>query len=973
MTPAHPPFSFSVAMPFLIPGSRTSMALRAPPIKFPASPPQSECESVTPRSQPYPDTPPILNADIFDTVPFSASFSAFLNFSNQDDTLQIPVNTADIAADPVKDAKRLSNRAEASYYVEQLTNIRDVDSEWEDDEVEEVMIISQKPKRSPALVGSSVAHDLPTPPFSPPVESLEPVVAQESYTILRTLHRTQTSHLSLAVASGCAPSIKKVTLRHALYAIRTYRLPLSRAALAERAALEVLSARSSGENPYVQRASRFWDDGQTLFIVLEHCGGGDLMRLIQAEGPVDSARMKRWACEITSGISFIHSAGIIHSNIRPSTVLFRVNGHVCLSGFEHAIVIATSPDVPPCIEERQHGLLASSREWCEAPEMLFGWEIGLEVDCWAFGILLIWMITGKRPWYRSTRENPNMVRDCILNGVLSVAPLEGVNTALKHLITKCLDRNPSKRPTVEQIKEFEWFADIDWDSISLARVPDIQITLPTPDMTSDVAGDMPSTIIAPDVSLSTTETEMEIDQSLPWTPARISRPVGLISPGANTIASGQSAVLLHEDRPPFFPGRPQNPSPPSLPSSTGGGDTPTLQLRLRQKEEQHHQSFLPELSEGDGTMHVELGICVDEFGRFLSESEQEHELTEDADSGSGESPQISLQDALALPIPLLVTPRASELELRAVPRPGPGWTPSRLPARLLRWRDSTSTDASIARDSAVNPHTEREQRLPELLWHGLDADPFRWSPPPPVPTEVRRELGASGGGRGREDVPSSRRMDATFRWSNASLEIGVPPHTPVDGHSRAHVHATSFAAPLTALTRRIREQGRALLRKSRSNVVLPCPRLSNSSRLYPSPLPSPLGSTATLEGGSFGSVRRIGLGIGYSLPNPGLTPQKARATIAPAAAHRHTAREDNEEAVPAGCYAGLGGRRRGKKSAALQLEQQERPEDATKSADGRLVCESASSGASPCDSGSVLILGNPGFGGAVAHAAMNNV
>ena len=467
---------------------------------------------------------------------------------------------------------------------------------------------------------------------------------------------------------------------------------------------------------------------------------------------------------------------------------------------------------------------------------------------------------------------------------------------------------------------------------------------------------------------------MEIEQSLPWTPARICRPVGLISPGANTIASGQSAVLSHEDRPPFFlfPDRPQNPSPPSLPSSTGGGDTPTLQIGLRQKEDQHHQSFLPELSEGDGTMHVELGICVDEFGRFLSESEQEHELTEDADSNSGESQQISLQDALALPIPLLVTPRASELELCAVPRPGPGWTPSHLPARLLRWRDSTSTGASIARDLAVNPHTEREQRLPELLWHGLDADPFRCSPPPPVPTEAR-ELGASGGGGGREDVPNSRRMDATFRWSNASLEMGVAPHTAVGGHSHAHAHVTSFAAPLAALTRRIREQGRALLRKSRSNMVVPCPRLSNSSRLHPSPPPPPLGSTAALEGGSFGSVRRIGLGIGYSLPSPGLTLQQARTTSAPAASHRHTTREDSEEAVPAGCYAGLGGRRRGKKNPALQLEQQERPEDAPKSADGRLACESESSGASPCDSGSVLILGNPDFGGAVAHAAMTNV
>ena len=25
---------------------------------------------------------------------------------------------------------------------------------------------------------------------------------------------------------------------------------------------------------------------------------------------------------------------------------------------------------------------------------------------------------------------------------------------------QCLDRNPSKRPTIEQIKAFEWFADM---------------------------------------------------------------------------------------------------------------------------------------------------------------------------------------------------------------------------------------------------------------------------------------------------------------------------------------------------------------------------------------------------------------------------------------------------------------------------------------------------------------------------------
>ena len=520
----------------------------------------------------------------------------------------------------------------------------------------------------------------------------------------------------------------------------------------------------------------------------------------------------------------------------------------------------------------------------------------------------------------------------------------------------------------------------DWDNIFLARVPDIRITLPTPDMTSDMPGDI-STIIAPDLSLSTVDTEMEIERSLPWTPARISRPLGLVSPGATTIASGQSAVLSHAHRAPLFPGRPRNPSPPSLPGTTGGGDTSTLQLQRQRKEEHLHESFLPELSEGDGTIRVGLGVCVDEFGTFISE--EELESVEDSDPGG--SPQISLQDALALPIPLLVTPRTSELDLRGVPVSG--LTPSRLPARLLRWRNNAG--ASVARDAAVDSRGEWDQELPELSWHGLDADPFRCSPPPSVPIE-EQETSAGGGETGGvcEDVASSRRVDATFRWSTASLEMGAPPHMPVYENSDAHAHIMSFGA-LSALTRRIREQGRALLRKSHSRI--PFPRLpGSSSRPHPpSPLPSPMGGFATaLEGGGFGSVRRIGLGIGYSLPSPGLASQQARPAYAPSApapasAHprRYTVRRDGEGTVPAGCYAGLGGGRRGKKRGATQqlqqqLEEQqerERPEGADKSAaDGRPVCGSASV-ASPCDSGSVLILGNPGFGGSVALGAMTDL
>ena len=510
----------------------------------------------------------------------------------------------------------------------------------------------------------------------------------------------------------------------------------------------------------------------------------------------------------------------------------------------------------------------------------------------------------------------------------------------------------------------------DWEYICLARVPDIQITLPTPDMTPDLPGDMPSTIIAPDLSLSTVDTEMEIERSLPWTPARISRPVDFVSPGATTIASGQSAVLSHGNRAPLFPGRPRNPSPPSLPgSTTGGGDAFTLRLQQGPKDVEFHGSFLPELS-------------VDEFGTFLSENEP-HEVAKHPDLDSSGSPEISLRDALALPIPLLVTPRASEIDLRVVRSPGTPTPTSRLPARLFRWGNSSSTSSPSAA-ATVNVLYERERGLPELSWHGLDADPFRCSPALSVPSEVR-DTGDAGGDGEAAAVAGSRRVDATFRWSSASVETEGPPYAIGHGHEHERSHAMSFG--LGALTRRIRDQGRALLRKSRSSVFFPRARLAaGSPPPLPNLLPPPLGNTAAvLEGGGLsGSMRRIGLGIGYSLPNPGSTAvpaQQAHGIFA--AAHR---REDQEGTVPASCYAGLGGGGRRKKStiatvATAQQRRQPQPlgeleqrrdnlgaAGAATAVDGRPACAPIS-GASPCDSGSVLILGNPGFGGAAAALA----
>ncbi|KAI0271704.1 hypothetical protein BC834DRAFT_457492 [Gloeopeniophorella convolvens] len=538
-----------------------------------------------------------------------------------------------------------------------------------------------------------------------------------------------------------------------------------------------------------------------------------------------------------------------------------------------------------------------------------------------------------------------MIRDCILQGITPVLPLEKVDAVVESLINKCLDHDPDMRPTIKDIKASEWFADIDWNSIRREYGPDITITLPTPDMITDIPTDMPSTIIAPDLSLSVSEAETEGELSLPWTHPYLSAlTLDTPSPGTSTLASGHSAVLSHADRGSFVaarrvsftPVRPRNPSPPSLPSSAGGGDA-----LARWSHRHQDESFLPRLSEADGATRIGLGVCVSEFGTFLPEhaialapaSAEDDDGSDDDYDGSDSdtsSPDMTLQDALALPIPLLVTPRggANTPDVRAG-----GTLRERIPARLLRWRSSG------LRDSLTASHGVPNSALPEPTWHGLDADPFRSSPPPAsapplsgLPDDADADAGEGMGMGGA----SPQRLDATFRWSTVSLDIGAAPQPRALQVRRA---------ALATLSQRLRERGRALLRHSRSSMLLPRPRLPTPPRV----LRADEGEKEELTLGR--GVRRIGLGIGYSVSPP-----------APPAVPGYALRED---AVPAGCYAGLGRRRKSVGQLRLQLQ--------VRAAAGR--GESASFlGRSEEGEGEegVLVLGHP-VSGAVALAASGSI
>ncbi|KAJ7807848.1 kinase-like domain-containing protein [Mycena olivaceomarginata] len=196
--------------------------------------------------------------------------------------------------------------------------------------------------------------------------------------------------------------------------------------------------------PFVE--SVYWSFGEEgqVYLVSESRPDANLATLVKNSGPVASADVLYYACEVVDALSSLHAANIIHRDLTPFNVFVDHTGHIVLSNFSNAMMI--SADAPS---------QSAAMEY-QAPEHLLGWAHDFAVDCWSFGTLLHFLLAGTNPVVDG--EDPNATRSRILNGNIVLNDL--LPTEAKDLIRKCLERNPALRLTIGGIKEHNYFANV---------------------------------------------------------------------------------------------------------------------------------------------------------------------------------------------------------------------------------------------------------------------------------------------------------------------------------------------------------------------------------------------------------------------------------------------------------------------------------------------------------------------------------
>jgi len=186
-------------------------------------------------------------------------------------------------------------------------------------------------------------------------------------------------------------------------------------------------------------------DVQSHAIQMEHCGGGDLSTAI-AQHRFDEHRAHGVIGDILQGLAHMHECGFVHRDVKPENVLLTSNGTVKLTDF--GISASLSDEVAMQKRCGSPGYVA--------PEVWLSHKYGIEIDTFACGALLYFIISGKVAFSGSSLQS---VMHKTINDPVNFRRsmcLERLSDDCKGFMLALCEKDPKTRPCAAEAAGLLW-------------------------------------------------------------------------------------------------------------------------------------------------------------------------------------------------------------------------------------------------------------------------------------------------------------------------------------------------------------------------------------------------------------------------------------------------------------------------------------------------------------------------------------
>ena len=212
-------------------------------------------------------------------------------------------------------------------------------------------------------------------------------------------------------------------------------------------------------HPNVMKLYNVYMDDQYIHLVTELCTGGELFDRILEKGRFDEVEAALVMRQILEAVKHLHSLKIVHRDLKPENFMF----------------LNQSPDSPIKLidfgfskrmdtENQQMQTMVGTPSYV-SPELLTG-TYGQESDLWSCGVILYTILSGRYPFYD---EDEQTIYKLVKQGALHLddTTWSNISPEAKDLVTRLLEKDPTKRYTAVQALAHPWFTKTEGPAINV--------------------------------------------------------------------------------------------------------------------------------------------------------------------------------------------------------------------------------------------------------------------------------------------------------------------------------------------------------------------------------------------------------------------------------------------------------------------------------------------------------------------------